>query len=211
MPFRALRAGARAEGEGRVAPAFALSEARLEAAALLVFLALLAGVALAPVTVVIMLVLLVLLAALLPLLSLLVLLTLLTLLVLLTALLVLLVALLAQAALLGLALGHDDPFRSVDSFAALFPRRPFPTGESHGGGAPSARSDMSQGLSLGHVLLAAQPWPALGSDCQRPKSFPCVSLQVANQPIPGTGMPSLDSPPRSRTRAAAAPMSSTSK
>jgi hypothetical protein len=62
-----------------------------------------------------------------------------------------------------------------------------------------------------------RPYPYSGgagadeSFCQRPKSFPWVSLQTANQPIPGTGRGSSASPPSSRTRAAPALISSTSK
>ena len=54
----------------------------------------------------------------------------------------------------------------------------------------------------------------LGADvsfCQSPNSFPCGSLQVANQPMAGTGIGSSASPPSSFTRAAPALMSSTSK
>ncbi len=47
--------------------------------------------------------------------------------------------------------------------------------------------------------------------CQRPNSFPCGSLQVTNQPMPGTGIGSSASPPSSLTRAAPVLMSSTSK
>ena len=50
-----------------------------------------------------------------------------------------------------------------------------------------------------------------GRVCQRPNSFPCGSLQVANQPMLGTGIGSSASPPSSCTRAAPALMSSTSK
>jgi hypothetical protein len=50
-----------------------------------------------------------------------------------------------------------------------------------------------------------------GSFCQMPKSFPSVSLQIANQPMPGTGRGSSASPPSSFTRAAPALISSTSK
>jgi hypothetical protein len=50
-----------------------------------------------------------------------------------------------------------------------------------------------------------------GSFCHRPNSFPWGSLQVANQPMFGTGAGSFASPPSSRTRAAPALMSSTSK
>lgn len=50
-----------------------------------------------------------------------------------------------------------------------------------------------------------------GSCCQRPNSLPCVSLQVANQPMPGTGSGSSASPPSSFTRAAPALTSSTLK
>src|SRR6266516_3227253 len=50
-----------------------------------------------------------------------------------------------------------------------------------------------------------------GSVCQRPKSFPSVSLQTANQPMSGTGRGSFASPPSSFTRAAPALMSSTAK
>jgi hypothetical protein len=42
-------------------------------------------------------------------------------------------------------------------------------------------------------------------------AFPSVSLQFANQPTPGTGCLSLDSPPRERTFAIVASMSSVSK
>jgi hypothetical protein len=50
-----------------------------------------------------------------------------------------------------------------------------------------------------------------GSFCHRPNSFPWGSLQVANQPMPGTEPGSFASPPSSLTRAAPALMSSTSK
>jgi hypothetical protein len=50
-----------------------------------------------------------------------------------------------------------------------------------------------------------------GSFCQRPNSFPCGSLHVTNQPMPGTGPGSSASPPSSLTRRAPALMSSTSK
>ena len=49
------------------------------------------------------------------------------------------------------------------------------------------------------------------SVCQSPKSFPCGSLQTANQPMPGTGIFSPDSPPSSFTLAMPASISSTSK
>jgi hypothetical protein len=52
---------------------------------------------------------------------------------------------------------------------------------------------------------------AEGSVCQRPNSFPDGSVQCTNQPIDGTGILSPASPPSSRTRAAPASMSSTSK
>ena len=59
------------------------------------------------------------------------------------------------------------------------------------------------------------PYPAgAGADesvCQRPNSLPEVSLQIANQPIAGTGIASSASPPSSRTWFAPASMSSTSK
>jgi hypothetical protein len=57
-------------------------------------------------------------------------------------------------------------------------------------------------------------YPLAGADgslCQSPKSFPWVSLQIATQPIPGTGRGSFASPPSSFTHAAPALMSSTSK
>jgi hypothetical protein len=50
-----------------------------------------------------------------------------------------------------------------------------------------------------------------GSFCQSPNSFPATSLQSENQPMLGTGIASPASPPRSRTRAEPASMSSTSK
>jgi hypothetical protein len=50
---------------------------------------------------------------------------------------------------------------------------------------------------------------AVGSFCHRPNSFPWGSLQVANQPMPGTGPGSFASPPSSFTRTAPALMSST--
>src|SRR5262249_5238095 len=50
-----------------------------------------------------------------------------------------------------------------------------------------------------------------GSFCQRPNSFPCGSLAVTNQPMPGTGAGWSTSPPSSLTRAAPALMSSTAK
>ena len=50
---------------------------------------------------------------------------------------------------------------------------------------------------------------AVGSFCHRPNSLPWGSLQVANQPMPGTGPGSFASPPSSFTRAAPALMSST--
>ena len=50
-----------------------------------------------------------------------------------------------------------------------------------------------------------------GSFCQRPKSFPSLSVQVANQPMPGTGIASFASPPSSLTLATPALMSSMSK
>ena len=49
------------------------------------------------------------------------------------------------------------------------------------------------------------------SVCHRPNSLPCGSLQVENQPMPGTGIDWSASPPSSLTRAAPALMSSTSK
>ncbi len=52
---------------------------------------------------------------------------------------------------------------------------------------------------------------AEGSFCQRPNSFPSVSLQTVNQPMPGTGPGSFAWPPSSLTRAAPVLMSSTSK
>ena len=75
----------------------------------------------------------------------------------------------------------------------------------------TAVQDMSQGQSLGHVLRSGDYIDADGSVCQRPKSFPSVSLQIANQPMLGTGIASLASPPSSLTREAPALMSSTSK
>jgi hypothetical protein len=48
-----------------------------------------------------------------------------------------------------------------------------------------------------------------GSFCHRPNSFPWGSLQVANQPMPGTGLGSFASPPSSFTCAPPALMSST--
>jgi hypothetical protein len=50
---------------------------------------------------------------------------------------------------------------------------------------------------------------AAASFCHRPNSFPSGSLQVANQPMLGTGLGSFASPPSSFTRAAPALMSST--
>jgi hypothetical protein len=50
---------------------------------------------------------------------------------------------------------------------------------------------------------------AAASFCHRPNSFPSVSLQIANQPMLGTGLGSFASPPSSFTRAAPALMSST--
>ena len=50
---------------------------------------------------------------------------------------------------------------------------------------------------------------AVGSFCHRPNWLPWGSLQVANQPMPGTGPGSFASPPSSVTRAASALMSST--
>ncbi len=57
-------------------------------------------------------------------------------------------------------------------------------------------------------------YPGMGAEasvCHRPNSFPCGSVQVANQPISGTGIGSLACPPNSRTRSAPAPISSTLK
>ena len=62
-------------------------------------------------------------------------------------------------------------------------------------------------LSSGHVYAVG----ADGSFCQRPNSLPWVSLQVENQPLPGTGRGASASPPSSFTRAAPMLMSSTSK
>ena len=64
----------------------------------------------------------------------------------------------------------------------------------------------SRGLRTYPSVLGAD-----GSVCQMPNSFPCGSLQMANQPIVGTGIGSPASPPSSRTRAVPALMSSTSK
>ena len=52
---------------------------------------------------------------------------------------------------------------------------------------------------------------ALSSVCQSPNSLPSGSLQIENQPMPGTGVGSPASPPSSLTRAAPALTSSTSK
>src|SRR5438552_18933628 len=49
------------------------------------------------------------------------------------------------------------------------------------------------------------------SFCHRPKSFPSLSLQAANQPMFGTEPGSPDSPPNSFTRFTPSLMSSTSK
>ena len=58
----------------------------------------------------------------------------------------------------------------------------------------------------GELERGAQVYPvgagADGSVCQRPNSFPWGSVQVANQPMPGTEPGSLASPPSSFTRAA---------
>ena len=50
-----------------------------------------------------------------------------------------------------------------------------------------------------------------GSVCQSPNSFPCGSVQVANQPMLGTAIGSPAEPPSSPTFAAPALMSSTLK
>jgi hypothetical protein len=94
-----------------------------------------------------------------------------------------------------------------------------------GAGQPPRRSRASP-TRAGSARELAAPWwetpPAAaavypvgagadGSFCHRPNSFPWGSLQVANQPMPGTGPGSFASPPSSFTRAAPALMSSTSK
>ena len=89
-----------------------------------------------------------------------------------------------------------------------------PTAGTFAGEQDQGRLDTRAGGALWETRPAADDvYPvgsgAVGSFCHRPNSLPWGSLQVANQPIPGTGPGSFASPPSSFTRAAPALMSST--
>ena len=84
--------------------------------------------------------------------------------------------------------------------------------QAHRTGQPPARA--SRWVTTMRSEAAADYISGIGADgsvCQRPNSLPSGSVQVANQPMLGTGIPSAASPPSSRTRATPALMSSTSK
>jgi len=76
---------------------------------------------------------------------------------------------------------------------------------------PSGERVWRSPLQLEPAIGYAVGMAADSSFCQSPNSFPSVSLQIENQPMPGTGMASPASPPSSLTRAAPALTSSTSK
>ncbi len=80
-------------------------------------------------------------------------------------------------------------------------------------GMEEGRGDAERATAFPGVAADAYPagFGADGSVCHRPNSFPPGSLQTANHPMLGTGIPSPDSPPSSLTRATPALMSSTSK
>jgi predicted 3-demethylubiquinone-9 3-methyltransferase (glyoxalase superfamily) len=109
-------------------------------------------------------------------------------------------------------LGDPDPEKSQRVMQAMLKMKKIEIGaleqaaaQGGGGGAPGPGAPRAAG---GCYPAGAE---ADGSCCQRPNSFPCGSLQVTNQPMPGTGIGSSASPPSSFTRAAPALISSTSK